>query len=92
MLIPLNKYLTVELLEEAQTDSGVLIPEGVEINKQNFKVANIIEANAGSLLQSGTQVVIPSHMVEEVTFFGETYYLVLENHVIGYIKENAVPA
>jgi co-chaperonin GroES (HSP10) len=92
MLVPLNKYLTVEPLDEAQTSSGVLIPDGVEINKQNFKVANILKANAESSLQEGTQVVVPSHMVEEVAFFGQTYYLVLESHVIGYIKEDAVTA
>jgi len=89
MLVPLNKYLAVEPLDEAQTSSGVLIPEGVEINKQDFKVASVLEAGHNSQVQKGMRIVVPAHMIEEVSFFGETYYLVLESHVIGYIKETA---
>ena len=88
MLIPINRYLTVEPLEEVQTQSGVLVPDGVELNKQPYKVATVLEASKNSEIQKGFRVVVPTHMIEEVSFFGKTYYLVLENHVVGYIEES----
>ena len=87
MLYPLNKHLTVELIEEAKTSSGVLVPEGAEKNKSPHKLVKIIEAHSNSELKKNMQVIVPAHMIEEVSFFGKTYYLVLENHVIGFYKD-----
>ena len=87
MLYPVNKYLSLELIEEDKTDTGVLIPDGVQINKANFKVARIVQPAEGSQFLKGMRIVVPSHMVEEISFFGKTYYLVLESHVIGYLEQ-----
>jgi len=86
MLYPIGKYLVVEPIEEAKTNSGVLVPENIDIETSAFKVVKVIESNDDSSLKSGLRVVVPSHMLEEVNVFGETYYLVMENHVIGFIK------
>jgi len=85
MLIPTNNYICVNPVDEVQTDTGVLIPEGVEINKQPFKIVDVITPNFNSRFSKGTRLIVPTHMVEEVVFSGETHYLVLENHVVGYL-------
>ena len=87
MLVPLNKYITVEPVDEDKTDTGVLIPQGVKIDNNPFKVVDVIKVSAGSALESGMRVVVPSHMVETTSFFGQTHYLILENHVVGYLKK-----
>ena len=88
MLVPLNKYVTVEPVDEDKTDTGVLIPQGVKIDNNPFKVVDVIKVSAGSALESGMRVVVPSHMVETTSFFGQTHYLILENHVVGYLKNS----
>ena len=42
MLVPLNKYITVQPVEEDKTDTGVLIPEGVKVDNNPFKVVDIV--------------------------------------------------
>tara|TARA_X000001388_G_scaffold76731_1_gene74908 strand:+ start:197 stop:463 length:267 start_codon:yes stop_codon:yes gene_type:complete len=86
VLVPLNKYITVEPVDEDKTDTGVLIPEGVKVDNNPFKVVDVVKVATGSTLESGMRVVVPSHMVETTSFFGQTHYLVLENHVVGYLK------
>ena len=87
MLQPLNRYLVVEPVEEIKTDTGVLVPEGSVVNSSPYKLAEIIEVHKDSELQIGCRVVVPAHVLEEVSFFGKTHYLVLENHVVGFYEK-----
>ena len=82
MLYPLNRYLVIEPFEERKTNTGVLVPEDYAVASA-FKLAEIIQAHEASKLEKGMRIVVPSHMVEEVAFSGETYYLVTENNVVG---------
>ena len=88
MLYPLNKYLVIKPMEEEKTNTGVLVPDGFKIDNENFKLVEIIEPNIDSKLKTGMRVLVPSHLVEEASFFGEQYYLVTENHVVGFYEEN----
>jgi co-chaperonin GroES (HSP10) len=87
MLFPLNRYLVVEPLEEEKTTSGVIIPEDVNIETSAFKLVKILMPHLDSGLRENMKVLVPTHMIEEAVFFGETYYLVLENHVVGYLGD-----
>ena len=87
MLYPLNKYLVVKPVEEIKTNSGVLVPEDIDINTSAFKLVEVLEPSSTSQLCSGMKVVVPSHMIEEATFSGKTYYLVTENNVLGFYSE-----
>ena len=87
MLYPLNKYLVVEPVEEVKKQSGVLVPDGVSIDNSAFKLVKIVQPNLDSRLDAGMKVLVPSHIIEEASFFGELYYLVTENHVVGFYEE-----
>jgi co-chaperonin GroES (HSP10) len=87
VLRPLNKHLVVKPVEEVKTETGVLVPQGARVDKNPYKLVEIIEVHENSLLKNGYCVVVPSHMVEEVSFYGKTHYLVLENHVVGYYEK-----
>ena len=88
MLYPLNKYLVVDLIEEIKKESGVLVPDGVNIGSSAFKLVKIREPNTSSKLSIGLKILVHSHMIEQADFFGETYYLVLENHVVGFYEKD----
>jgi len=87
MLYPLNKYLVVKPVEEVESNSGVLIPEDIKIDTSAFKLVEIVEPHSTSQLNYGMKVLVPTHMIQEATFFGETYYLVTENNVVGFYSE-----
>ncbi len=87
MLYPLNKYLVVEPIEETKTSSGVLVPENISIDTSTFKLVKIIQVHTASELHPGMKVLVPSHMIEEATFSGKTYYLLTENNVVGIYSE-----
>ena len=87
MLYPLNKYLVVEPIECDKPEATVILPDDFSLNEEKFKLVKIIEPNVDSRLRVGMRVVVPSHMVEEATFFNKTYYLVTENHVVGFYEE-----
>ena len=87
MLYPLNKYLVVEPIEEVKKQSGVLVPEGVDVETSVFKLVKIVQPNIDSRLNPGMRILVPTHMIEEASFFGEQYYLVTENHVVGFYEE-----
>jgi len=84
MLKPVNRYLVVEPIEEHVRDSGVLIPNDVVLDLSVYKAVNLLVPNDETSWPVGTRLLAPSHMIEEVSFLGEKYYLLLENHVMGY--------
>ena len=88
MLIPVNKYLVVEPIREQKSqDVTILIPESVNIDSSRYSVVRIIKSHASSHLEEGTRLLVPTHMIEEASVFGETYHIILENHVIGFLSE-----
>ena len=92
MLRPLNRYLVVEPIKNSQEDSNtpykILIPNDVEINNLRFTLATLITTHPKSELETGIQLVMPTHVIEEVCFSDKKYYLVLENHVMGFFNES----
>lgn len=87
MLYPLNKYLVVKPIDEVKKQSGILVPEGAVVDNSTFKLVQVIQPNLDSKLNIGMLILVPTHMIEEASFFGEQYYLVTENHVVGFYEE-----
>jgi co-chaperonin GroES (HSP10) len=83
MLCPLNRYLVVEPILEEKKDSGVLIPDDYKTEQAAYVLVTLLRAHPESNLSPGNKIVVPAHMVEEVSFFGEKHHIVLENHVVG---------
>ena len=66
------------------------IPENVEIEDSKFKLVNLVRASADSSfrgLHPKTKLLVPSHMIEKVVVSNRDYYLILENHVMGFFKD-----
>ena len=84
MLVPAGRYLIVEPIEEHVRDSGVLIPSDVQIDDAAYKAVVLLVPNINTAWPTATKLLAPEHVLEEVSFLGEKYYLLLENHVMGY--------
>ena len=89
-LYPLNRYLTVRLVdrnEEKQEQSTVLVPDGYyEETPSAYVVAEVLEANIDSKLKEGMWLLAPTSAVETAEIHGQTHYLLLENHVMGFLS------
>jgi len=84
MLRPFNNYLVVEPVEEHVREYGVIIPDDVSLETSIHKTVILTVPNSKSQFSAGTKLLVPTHMLEEVAFSGEKYYLVPENCVLGY--------
>ena len=87
MLYPLNKHLVVEPINEEKKSSGVLVPDDVMVEESSYKLVRLLRAHPDSSLYPGAKLVVPTHMLEEVEFLGNVYYLVLENYVVGFFED-----
>tara|TARA_R110002110_G_scaffold406282_1_gene626023 strand:+ start:669 stop:950 length:282 start_codon:yes stop_codon:yes gene_type:complete len=89
MLRPVNKYLVVEQIKQkkASEDITILLPEGSEVNQSRFAAVKVVNSMTSSPYEREAILIVPTHSVEQVDFLGESYQIVLESHVIGYISE-----
>tara|TARA_Y100000310_G_scaffold344061_1_gene454871 strand:+ start:1819 stop:2106 length:288 start_codon:yes stop_codon:yes gene_type:complete len=92
VIIPLNKYLVVEPVKEEKQENKnvVLLPEGVDIKTSPFSLVRLQTPHSESELCTGTILVVQDHMLEKVEITGKTYYLLLENYVVGCLGEAGV--
>ena len=70
MIYPTNRYLVVAPIEHEASA---------------FCLVELVEPNAGSSLRKGMKLIAQSHLLERAEIAGNTYYLLLENHVVGFL-------
>ena len=87
MLCPMNRYLVVELIREEKKDSGILVPEDYKEEDSAHSLVKLLKTHDNSSLEAGMQLVVPTHMIEELQLFGKKHCVVLENHVIGFFRD-----
>ena len=87
MLCPMNRYLVVELIREEKKDSGILVPEDYKEEDSAYSLVKLLKTHDNSSLEAGMQLVVPTHMIEELQLFGKKHCVVLENHVIGFFRD-----
>ena len=87
MLCPMNRYLVVELIREEKKDSGILVPEDYKEEDSAYSLVKLLKTHDNSSLEAGMQLVVPTHMIEELQLFGKKHCVVLENHVIGFFSD-----
>jgi hypothetical protein len=86
---PRNKYLHVEVIENALTedqDVNILLPKGFDKNKkEQHKLVKLLSAPPNSPYQNdiGKDLVVASHMVEEITVLDKMYTVISESSVYG---------
>tara|TARA_Y100000361_G_scaffold132025_1_gene129170 strand:+ start:737 stop:1009 length:273 start_codon:yes stop_codon:yes gene_type:complete len=89
MFTPCNRYLLVERVVQPDPENEILIalPEGSFTTERRYEKVQIvgISSEVRPPLAVGQQVVVLSHMIEEVDFGDGACYLVLENHVLGIV-------
>ena len=87
-ITPHNRHLLIEAPVEPEDDgepAAFLLPEGYEKPKSEHVKVKVLDDSACSL-PFGSHVVVPRHMIQEVSVGDTTFNLVLENYVLASIE------
>ena len=90
-LFPCNRYLTIKPYENKKEDGQILLPDDYK-NKDTYKVMEVVDtgktnilSNTFAALRKGGPklIVVPSNVIEKIVLFGEEYYVILDQYVVG---------
>ena len=92
---PVNRHIHISPEEEEnQTISGVLLPEDYNPDRQKYVTAKVISISPDcssvvkEALSNGSKIVVDKSMTEEITLSGQKFHVILENYIIGSLREN----
>ena len=90
MLNPRNRHLLVIPQDEEEQDEerAVLLPENYRKPQSPYVAVSVLSVapDVSQLLMAGDTLMVERSMLKEVTFEGETFYLVLENYILGIVE------
>ena len=91
MLEPRNRHLLVCICEEPEPDQerAILLPADYEAPKSPYAAVSVLAVapDVGQHVLAGETIIVERSMLNEVTFEGETFYLVLENYILGVVEQ-----
>jgi hypothetical protein len=84
---PCNRHILIERAPK-ENSSFIALPDDYQTTEKYEKVRIIsISPDVKPPISPGQRVVVLSHMIEEIDFGEGSVYLVLENHVVGILRE-----
>jgi len=86
MFIPVNRYIAVELpAPKEDRSSDILLPEDYNPIQAKHVVGTVIEYSddVRYTLHIGDKVIIDRSMIEEIEVENESYFIVLDNYIVG---------
>jgi|TARA_R100000234_G_C4985183_1_gene172880 co-chaperonin GroES (HSP10) len=91
MLNPRNRHLLVvpQEAQEEEQDRAVLLPENYRKPQSPYVAVSVLAVapDVSQLLMAGDVLMVERSMLKEVTFQGESFYLVLENYILGIVEQ-----
>ena len=99
-LVPVNRHVLIvphtTKKEKNKSQSGVLLPDDYKPKESRYVTATVLDVsddcNAAlktlnrASLQSERDVIIERSMIGEVSHRDKSYYLILENYVVGMLR------
>ena len=83
-LKPHNRHLLVQLIEVEEEDSSILLPENYSVVPAHCAVVLVDSAEDCTLQASaGAKLLVSASMLEKISVDNNTYYLILENYILG---------
>jgi co-chaperonin GroES (HSP10) len=90
MLNPRNRHLLVVPRDEQEQEEErtVLLPENYRKPESPYAAVSVLSVapDVSQHLMAGDTLMVERSMLKEVTFEGETFYLVLENYILGIVE------
>ena len=89
MLRPVNRHIVVDYSPpQENADSGILLPDDYKPPTEDYVLVDVLAISDDVSIRCDTddQIVIDKKMLQEITVGHSSYYLILENYVIGVIE------
>ena len=96
---PMNRHLLIEFLNEEteaseQDDLGIVLPETYKPKQEHYAAVRLLacanDCNSVGDLKKNATLLVESSMINEIRFKDETYQIILENYVIGRIRNQLI--
>jgi len=91
MFKPVNRYVHIRLPQapDIETTSGIVLPASYKPHEDKYVVADVVESAADIRfkLANRASIIIDRSMVEEINFNGERFNVILDNYIVGIIKD-----
>lgn len=89
MLRPVNRHILVDYSPpQEKTETGILLPDDYKAPEQNHIAVSVLGVadDVSFRCEKGDKIVIDKKMLDELSVEHSTYYLILENYVLGVIE------
>ena len=96
---PMNRHLLIELLSEEpepseQDDLGIVLPETYKPKQEQYAAVRLLacanDCNSVGDLRKDATLLVEASMINEIQFKDEVYQVILENYVIGGIRDQLI--
>ena len=95
---PMNRHLLIvpNYNNKEEEKPAVLLPEGYKPPKERYVAVTVLDVsrdcseNVKALKFNALDnpvIIVDRSMIEEVRVFDKTYYLILENHIVGAVRD-----
>ena len=86
-----NRHLLVELLpekEEEEKETGVLLPDSYKPQQSPYVAVEVVDMSPDCSVDCSLKdtIIVERSMLNEVSFGEQTFYLVLENYIMGVLE------
>jgi co-chaperonin GroES (HSP10) len=89
MFKPVNRHILVDYTPpQEKSDSGILLPDDYKAPEQNHIAVSVLGVadDVSFRSEKGDKIIIDKKMLDELSVEHSTYYLILENYVLGVIE------
>ena len=89
MLRPVNRHILVDYSPpQEKTETGILLPDDYKAPEQNHIAVSVLGVadDVSCRCEKGDKIIIDKKMLDELSVEHSTYYLILENYVLGVIE------
>ena len=91
---PMNRHLLIEHLEEEEVaeenDLGIVLPETYKPKQEQYVAVRLLsyasDCNSIGDLDNSAILLVEASMISELQFKDEAYKVILENYVVGKIR------
>ncbi len=86
MFKPVNRYISIEILENSQSiDKIIVLPEDYEVPKEKHVTATVkgVAKDVRFDLEVDNKIIVDRSMVEQISLGSTNYDVILDNYVIG---------
>ena len=93
IFIPYNRNVSIELVEnrEEKKELDVLLPADYQEKVATYTVVRVTESGCALDCQvsyiPGQLIVVETHMIRQINYGTDTFHVVLENYVLGELRE-----